>query len=248
MPKEFELKKEVEVEATPEELWAAITTGSGLASWLFGDFEIEGREGGIVRLTIDDWVQESTITGWDPPRRYTVRGATSEDGSFQAFEYIVEARGDGRAVLRFVHSGFVSDDWGSEYVDNLNHGWDNYFRTLATYLKYFPGRTATYVLVQGPTVEDINSAWAVTTAGLGLSDGYAEGDQVRLTPAGIQPIDGMIDIVGPVFLGVRTDDALLRFYGFNVSIGHHIFIPNLDKEAARQEWRTWLHGLFEARA
>jgi hypothetical protein len=53
-------------------------------------------------------------------------------------------------VLRFVHSGFLSDDWGAEYEDMASHGWDKYLHTLAQYLKYFTGRQGAFVYAEGP--------------------------------------------------------------------------------------------------
>ena len=35
MAKEFEIRREVDLPATPEEVWDAVATGPGTASWLF---------------------------------------------------------------------------------------------------------------------------------------------------------------------------------------------------------------------
>src|SRR4051812_49136710 len=113
----FEIKKDVELDATPDEVWAALATPEGLASWLFGPFEIVPGEGGSFRLTIGEYIETSTITGWAPPHRLTLRGQTGEDGTFQAFTYDVEALDGGKTRLRFVHSGMVSDSWGDEYSE-----------------------------------------------------------------------------------------------------------------------------------
>jgi hypothetical protein len=41
-----------------------------------------------------------------------------------------------------VQSGVLGADWAAEY-DGLDTGWDAHLHTLAQYLKYFRGRTAT---------------------------------------------------------------------------------------------------------
>ena len=41
----FEIAQEIEVDATPEQVWEAIATGPGLDSWFLGHSEIEPREG-----------------------------------------------------------------------------------------------------------------------------------------------------------------------------------------------------------
>ncbi len=91
MTKPFEITKDIELNATPDEVWAAIATPEGLTSWLFGPWEIEPGDGGSFRLAMGEYSETSTITGWDPPRRLTLRGATGEDGGFQAFTYDIEA-------------------------------------------------------------------------------------------------------------------------------------------------------------
>ena len=49
-----------------------------------------------------------------------------------------------------------------------------------------------------------------------MGDDAGDGDQVRLTPEGFEPIEGVVDHVSPSFLGVRSNDALYRFiYGFD---------------------------------
>jgi hypothetical protein len=82
-----------------------------------------------------------------------------------------------------------------------------------------------------------------------MSDEAAEGDQVRLTPDGLEPIEGVVDYVSPSFLGVRSTDALYRFiYGFDgtVMVGHHLFADDADAEGARRGWQNWLMRLFGA--
>ena len=46
MPQPFEIMLDVEVDATPEQVWEAIATGPGLGSWFLGESEIEPRQGG----------------------------------------------------------------------------------------------------------------------------------------------------------------------------------------------------------
>src|SRR5260370_30044001 len=92
----------------------------------------------------------STVTSWEPGRRLALRTPSAPDGSFQAFEYRIEARGQGSAALRFVHNGFTSDDWGDEYDVMTSSGWDMYFHTLGQYLTHFAGRPAVYLQAESP--------------------------------------------------------------------------------------------------
>ncbi|HEU0129245.1 MAG TPA: SRPBCC domain-containing protein, partial [Pseudonocardiaceae bacterium] len=104
MSREFELHKEIELDASPEQVWQAIATGPGISSWFMGPHEIEPRAGGKITLTIGDFSEQATITAWDPPKRLAYQGAEDADGSFHAMEYLIEGREGGSTVLRFVHS------------------------------------------------------------------------------------------------------------------------------------------------
>ncbi|NMH98930.1 SRPBCC family protein [Pseudonocardia acidicola] len=232
MPREFEIRKEIPLDATPEQVWEAIATGPGLAAW-FMPMEI-GPDGATV---------------WDPPEHLAVRTPEAEDGTTQAFEYLIEARDGGSTVLRFVHSGFLGDGWDAEYEGMTSHGWDMYLHTLAEYLTYFPGRSATYVEAEGPPASAEAGAWPVILEGLRPAGPVAQGDQVRLTPHGLPPIEGVADYVGPDFLGVRTGNALIRFHGRSglgmpVAVAQHVYSGDVDGKQIERTWRSWLDGLF----
>jgi uncharacterized protein YndB with AHSA1/START domain len=248
MAHRFEITKDVEVGATPEEAWEAIATGPGMDSWFMGQTEVEPREGGRARWSIGGYAADSTVNTWDPPNRFVNTGMEGPDGSFHRFDYRIEDRGSGRTTIRYVHSGMLGEDWEAEY-EGMSEGDPMYLYKLVEYLTYFSGRFAVGVDAQGPTVADREHAMSVFRRGLGLSDEAAEGDQVRLTPEGLEPIEGVVDYVSPSFLGVRSPDALYRFiYGFDgtVMAGHHLFADNADAEGARHAWQTWLMQLFGA--
>ena len=131
----------------------------------------------------------------------------------------------------------------------MSEGDPMYLHKLVEYLTYFSGRFAIGIDAQGPTVADREHAMSVFRRGLGLSDDAAEGDQVRLTPEDLEPIEGVVDYESPSFLGVRSTDALYRFiYGFDgtVMVGHHLFADDADADGARRAWQTWLMRLFGA--
>jgi uncharacterized protein YndB with AHSA1/START domain len=242
----FEFTHEIEVEATPEEVWEAIATGPGIDSWFMGRNEVEPREGGTHKMTLAGATEEATVTAWDPPKRFATRSPEGEDGSVHAFEFIVEGRQGGSTVVRWVHSGFLGNNWEAEY-EALQDGDPMYFDKLAQYLTYFRGRTATPVNVFGPQVKDADHVWQVFRDGLGLPGPVAVGDRVRLTPEGFPPMEGVVDYASPSFLGVRTDDALYRFfYGFDtVGLGHHLFAEGLDQAEMEEAWRAWLTRVFD---
>lgn len=248
MPREFEIRKEIEVDADPERIWEAIATGPGITSW-FMPHEVEPGEGGTVRLTVPGFEADATITAWEPGKRLAYRGPAAEDGTVHAFEYLIEARDGGSTVLRFVHSGMLGDNWDDDFQDSTAHGWDMYLHTLAEYLEHFGGLPVAYVGVDAPPGTATDRAWPQLLAALGLEPSVTQGDHVRLTPEGMQSIEGVADWVGPTFLGVRTPDALYRFHGrasigMPIAAGHHLFGEDVDGEQARTAWETWFGRVF----
>jgi hypothetical protein len=186
------------------------------------------------------------VTTWDPPRRFVNTGSEGPDGSLHQFDYRIEEQGGGRTGIRYVHSGMLGGDWEAEY-DAMKEGDPMYLHKLVQYLTYFTGRSATPVDALGPQVPDRDRALEGFKGGLGLPDGTAEGDHVRLTPQGLAPIEGVVDYVSPHFLGVRTSDALYRFiHGFDgtVMVGHHLFADGVDKDEAERAWGSWLSDVF----
>ena len=114
-------------------------------------------------------------------------------GAVHAFEYLVEGRDKGSTVVRWVHSGFLGDNWEKEY-EGLSEGDPMYFDKLRVYLTYFRGRKAIPVNVfGGAVVPDREEAWATFHRGLGLAGPPQLGDRVGLTPEGLPQLDGEVD-------------------------------------------------------
>ena len=126
MPERFEVRRDVALDATPEQVWQAIATGAGLATW-FMPMEVDA--------------DSEMVVAWEPGQRLAIETPPAADGSTQAFEYLIETSGGGTTVLRFVHSGFLGDDWSDEFEAMTGMGWDMYLDTLAQYFRHFAGRT-----------------------------------------------------------------------------------------------------------
>jgi uncharacterized protein YndB with AHSA1/START domain len=242
----FEITKQIEVDATPEQVWDAITTGPGIDSWFMGRNEVEPRVGGTARTVHPGFTMEATVTAWEPPTRFAVRTPEGEDGSLSAFEYRVDDRGSGGSVVQWVHTGAIAGDWEAEY-EAMGEGDPMYFHKLEQYLTYFLGRTGRPIDAFGPPVADREHAWEVFRRGLGLPGPVALGDRVTLTPEGLDPIEGVVDYFSPSFLGVRSQDGIFRFiYAFtgSVMLGHHDFSEGGDHEATAAAWQSWIDRTF----
>ncbi len=245
MGHDFETVNDITVNASPEQVWQAIATGPGIDSWFMGRNEVEPREGGKAVMEMEGMEMESTVTAWEPYSRFAFRSDESENGTFHAFEYLVEGRDQGSTAVRLVHSGFLGqDDWEWEY-DALRKGDPMYVATLREYLNHFLGRFATPVATWAPPQPDEQTAWEGVKRGLGLSGEVTAGTPVKFGFAGAT-IEGVVDsALYPSFLGVRTSDALYRFVGGQGVIGasHHIF-EDVDAKQAAEQWQSWLTNLF----
>jgi hypothetical protein len=103
--------------------------------------------------------------------------------------------------------------------------------------------------VEGPPASAQPDAYARLRDALGLGGDVAEGDAVRLTPEGLDPLNGVVDYLRPNFLGIRTDDGLYRFFvrsafGGPVGVVAHLFTDGVDVEATKQVWKDWLNRVY----
>lgn len=248
MAHEFEVREEMEFDATPEEVWEAISTGPGVDSWFMGHSEIEPRAGGRVTMQLGGWDSVSTVTAWEPGRRFKHETEPGPDGQLMAFEYLVEGRDGGGTVLRLVHSGFLGDNWEAEY-DALSVGDRIYLRKLGVYLSRFAPRTAGGAwFLHGPNVPDADQMWSTLGAALGLDGVPADGDRVRLGIDGVEPLDGVVEFAAHnTFVCVTVPDAMYMFvHGFDGTTvaEYHGFGSDADGQAAQSAWDGWLQKSF----
>jgi hypothetical protein len=241
MGKEFEIIREVVLPAASEAVFQAVATGEGNASWLF-PAEIEPTQDGATS-------DGGKVTAWDPPRHFSVR-AEGPDGWFNQLDFKIEARGDG-AILRYVHSGVFDDAGWDDQYDAVNSHTDFYLHTLGQYLEHFSPRTATYVGggaggLMGPEASTAPDAFTRLQAALGVPEGASTGDSVRLAH---DDVDAVIDYRTEHFLGVRTDEALYRFFGRNafggpVGMSIHHFGDDVDADKVGAEWTAWMEKVY----
>jgi uncharacterized protein YndB with AHSA1/START domain len=242
MSRPFEITRDVELPAAPDDVWTAITADT--AAWQFPTgMEIPAGaappEGG-------------PITTWDPPHRLVIR-IESPDGTFNALDYAIEARAGGTARLRYVHSGILADEWEDQY-DAIDGHTDFYLHTLGQYLEHFNGRQVTYIGqpsagIEGPEAAGTPGAMDGLRAALGVSQDAGVGDVVHASLGDAGMLDGVIDYSTPAFLGVRTADGLYRFFGRNhfggvVGMSAHLFADGVDAAAREAALKAWLDGVY----
>jgi uncharacterized protein YndB with AHSA1/START domain len=245
MSREFEVAREIDLPAAPDDVWTAITADP--AAWMFPT-GMEIAAGATPS-------EGAPVTTWDPPNRLVIR-MEAPDGSFNALDYTIEAREGGAAHLRYVHSGILADGWEDQY-DAIGGHTDFYLHTLGQYLEHFAGRPVTYVGqpssgIEGPEAAGGADAMDTLRAALGIGDGAAVGDAVHAVLGGAGALDGVIDYLTPEFIGVRDDDGLWRFFGRNhygsvVGMSAHVFRDDVDATQAEELLKAWLDSVYASR-
>jgi hypothetical protein len=230
MAGEFECKREVFLPADPEEVWDAVATAAGNSAWLFPN-----------EISPDD------ATVWDPPNRFANR--TERGDWFNALEYEIESTDGSHTTLRYAHSGIFTENWDTQY-DAVQQHTDFYLHTLSQYLEHFNGKPATYIGggpggLQGPIGSATPDGFRRLQKALGLTPGDLEGDTVELSPAGLAPMEAVVDYKQPNFLGLRTESGLYRFFGRNafgapVGMSAHLFGEGVEEEIQSESWQGWL--------
>ena len=241
MSREFEIRRQVELPGTPDQVFDAVATGNGIAGWMFPTGEGAPSE-------VGEQFAGHTVTALERPSHFAVR-AEGEDGWFNSLDYRIERRGEG-AILRYVHSGVMTGDWDTQY-DGANRHTDFYLHSLGEYLAHFAGRQVTYIGADGPADALGDDAFAAVRAALGIGDDAEVGDQVDAEITGVGQLRGRLDYLNDMFIGVRGEDALHRFYGrgrmgMPVFAGHHLFAPGTDAEAVTAAWAAWLAEVIAA--
>jgi hypothetical protein len=242
MVKEWEVRWEGEVPAPPQVVWDAITKHGDGYLWAI-EYEpwVGGAERGLTQ-------GGGTVTAWDPPRHFATRSRpeTERDG-LNELDYRLEPLGS-ITYLRYVHRAAVPADDFDRQLEACRAHTTFYNHSLGQYACYFAGRQAAYVSVDGPE-ESTHGGFVRVRRELGLPDDVVAGDPVHLAPAGLEPIEGVVDYATGSFLGIRTADALYRIYGrdawgWPVGVAHHLFADGVDREATQKAWADWVAGVF----
>jgi uncharacterized protein YndB with AHSA1/START domain len=164
---------EVDVAGTPEEVWQAIATGSGVSSW-FVPTEVVAGENGVPSRVVAHFGpgmdSAAIVTAWDPPHRFAAESRDlGPEAPALATEWIVEARSGESCIVRVVHSLFAStDDWDDQLA-GFESGWPAFFLILRLYLRYFRGLPCSAFQVMGVARQSEPEAWDLLSASLALS-------------------------------------------------------------------------------
>src|SRR3954467_303716 len=145
-----DIQLSVELDASPEEVFRAVTVGTEIAKWLAPEARSTAPEGGKKGSIWISWGEgmsaEHELDIYEPPKR--VRHPSGKSGETKAplyADWSIEAREGGKTTLRLVHSGFsVGADWAGEF-DAHARGWRLMLETLRQYFARHPHQPAVHL-------------------------------------------------------------------------------------------------------
>jgi hypothetical protein len=223
----FEIVYDTELPGTPERVWEAVTTGT--PAWMF---------------PTDQWPDVKTVKEYPT---HLVSRMEGPDGWFNQLEHVLEPLDGGRARLHYVHSGIFADNWDEQY-DGASRHTEFYLHTLGQYLQYFDGRPVVFTDIQAPAASQAPDGFARLRGALGVASAE-QGSRVEVEPDGVGKLSGEVDFSNEHFLGLRTSEAMYRFFGRNawaapVGMTVHDFSGAGDSGATAKAWGDFLAKVY----
>lgn len=170
------------LDASPEEVWDALTTPDGLERWFPLEARVDPGVGGSIWLSWGPGADgEAPIRIWEPGRRFgwTESHGTDADGRpiQVTVDFHIEGR-EGSTVVRLVQSGFSASSDRDEMYDALTDGWTHFLFNLAFYFLRHRGRKRTMVWKRQKTTLARSAVWKrLRESGLvGVVPGESTGD------------------------------------------------------------------------
>ena len=253
---EHRIELEFEMPGTPAQVWDAIATENGLASW-FLETDIEPHVGGaFVTHMGEDVSSPGTVTGWEPHKRVayeepdwaSLAQHAGADVTPLATEFLVEAQSGDTCVVRIVSSAFgTGADWEGEFFTEMETMWRPWFDRLRLYLTRFPGQTVTRMEVDvsfagapEPVRDAMRRALRVSAVGDDFSIRDLRGqlenvDDIQLLVRLTAPVPGLM-----AFLAYQSGEDKA-----NGTVHGHLFSDDAAAfvERERPAWKSWLEGL-----
>ncbi len=131
---------ELQINATPEQVWAAVTTPEGITSWFAPEARVNPGENGTVWISWGPGMEgESRIAAWEPGQKFAFTQGRPDGESMVEFQ--IEAQ-SGSTLLRLVQSGFGTDAKFDDEYNSTSRAWMLFLFLLRHGLEH-PHSTAT---------------------------------------------------------------------------------------------------------
>ena len=249
----YRLELELTVPGTPDQVWHAIASASGVTAWMV-PAEFEARVGSPLTFHMGpDDVSKGQVTAYEPTRRFayeedwaTLTGHAGADVTPLVTEFLVEARSGGTCVVRVVTSAFGSgEDWEDEFFEEMQRGWVPMLDNLRLYLTDFAGQAATPMWCGASFPASPEAAIDAVTAALGVG---SVGDRFDTLDT-----RGRLERTVPRHAFLRLDapvEGYVSLYAFGTDEGAGVHLQGYlfgdgareYAEHARPRWQAWLEA------
>jgi uncharacterized protein YndB with AHSA1/START domain len=211
----------VELDASPEDVFRAVTDGTELAKWLAPEARVNPPQPGKKGTVWVSWGEgmsgsENEIEVFEAPKRMRHEsGKNSQTKAPLHADWSIEAREGGKTTLRLVHSGFsVGADWDGEYEGHAR-GWRLMLQNLRQYFALHPQKPAVHLPYMSKVETPRLPIWTTLLGKFGFSAAPKVGEAFRFTTPNGDVLTGVVDFVTDTrdfAVVVREyDNALLRF-------------------------------------
>lgn len=251
---------QVEIDASPEQVWEAIATGPGISAW-FVPAEVDGHEGGKVTFDFGSMGREtSQVAAWAPPERLVIGFDQWGESEGHALELLVEARDGGSCVVRLVHSGFGP---GAEFDDEIHQtttGWAGFLHNLRLYVERFAPQPVAKIFSHGGWDGPHAAGWSGLTDALGLPlPALVEGQRVATSAeaaaAGAPQMAGVVSRHDGATVTLLVDEPAAGYVivaaegpdgGVFMNLSAYLFGDGSAEAAERlgPEWEKWMNDHF----
>lgn len=164
---------ELELDATIEDAWRALTDARELSRWFPITARVEPGAGGAMTWDWGDrfhWA--SVIDLWEPPRRLRLvqeverprdtEGRMLEGSTIASarmvMDFTLETR-KGKTHLRLVHSGFGRGAAWDDELEGVTNGWAYELRSLSHYLARHRGKDRHWGWAMVTTAAPLGAVW-----------------------------------------------------------------------------------------
>jgi uncharacterized protein YndB with AHSA1/START domain len=263
---------EIEIPATPEEVFRGLTEAEQIMRWFAPIAEVKPGVGGTVFVSWGPGMEGTgRIEAWEPGKHFryvapaspeTIKKLEAEGytGSVDCpVDYFIETR-NGKTYLRLVQSGFGSSSaWDGEY-EGTSVGWSVFLRNLKHTVAVHPGKPNIGLMHYAFTPLPIEDAYRALIGGLatkGSLEGLKEGDQYSVETANGEKLSGTVELIDPKkgFMGTvnEQNNALvgttLMKQSAGTMVGWGALVYDMTPEQAeqvKQRWVTLLNTVFPA--
>jgi len=122
----------IDVKATPEEVFRAITDPEQIVKWFAPEARVDPRIGGEYFFSWGPGMGgTTTISAWEPGKHF----GTSIERTKICVDYYIESLDGGITRLRLVQSFGPDATWDDEFFEKTKSGWTGFLQKLKELLE-----------------------------------------------------------------------------------------------------------------